>query len=209
MKFREAFQERVWTISNLLSVSRILLLPLFFYLSFLYTENPQQTELLMWLLALISAAVITDFLDGFLARLLHQESMLGQYLDPVADKLVSLSALTVLVLYFEFPLWVYLFFIAREIFGVWGGSFLYFKRDLQGKPNIWGKLSVAAIAVTTFWHILLPHLKLSLPEDSIWLKANYSAYLLVILLVISIIGYIYTYHTIIFQKSGKDNDNST
>lgn len=209
MKFREAFQDRVWTISNFLSVSRILLLPLFFYLSYRYTESPYRMDYMVWLLVLVLVAILTDFLDGFLARKLNQESMLGQYLDPVADKLVSFSALTVLVVYFTFPLWVYAIFILREVFGVWGGSFLYFKRDLQGKPNIWGKLSVGMIGISTFWYIILPYLKTILKSESYGLKAHYSAYLLVALLVLSVVEYIRTYRHIIFRKEEDKQHKST
>jgi CDP-diacylglycerol--glycerol-3-phosphate 3-phosphatidyltransferase len=75
-----------------LTLSRLAILPLFFVLMILPFSWASYGALVMFV-----AAALTDFLDGFLARKLGQTSDLGAFLDPVADKLLTLSALIMLV----------------------------------------------------------------------------------------------------------------
>src|SRR5690606_38733670 len=80
------------SLPNILTLSRIVIIPLL--LASLYLPG----KLASWVpLGLFVAAGITDFLDGYLARLYGQTSKLGRVLDPVADKLLVSSALVVLV----------------------------------------------------------------------------------------------------------------
>ena len=60
-------------------------------------------------------AAVTDWLDGFLARRMKQESAFGQFLDPVADKLIVAAALLVLLNMDRVQVWVALVIIGREI----------------------------------------------------------------------------------------------
>lgn len=80
------------SLPNLLTLSRIVIIPLLLASLFL------PGKLASWIpLGLFIAAGVTDFLDGYLARLYGQTSKLGRFLDPVADKLLVASALLVLV----------------------------------------------------------------------------------------------------------------
>ena len=65
--------------------------------------------------AIFVFAALTDWLDGFLARRMHQESAFGQFLDPVADKLIVAAALLVLLNMDRVQVWVALIIIGREI----------------------------------------------------------------------------------------------
>ena len=84
------------TLPNLITLSRIFLIPLFVGLFYLQ-PNYLDGEPLSWINNSIVAIYIlisaTDFIDGFLARRLNQESALGAFLDPVADKLMVCTAL--------------------------------------------------------------------------------------------------------------------
>ena len=64
---------------------------------------------------LFVSAAVTDWLDGFLARRMKQESAFGQFLDPVADKLIVAAALLVLLNMDRVQVWVALIIIGREI----------------------------------------------------------------------------------------------
>ena len=80
-------------IPNILTVGRILILPFFvlaFYLPGFYGD--------LTALVLFIIASFTDFLDGMLARLLGEESKLGELLDPIADKIILAAALILLVM---------------------------------------------------------------------------------------------------------------
>lgn len=199
MQFRDVFAERWLTLSNALSFGRMLLLPFFFLVSARYVADPGDAAALAWLCLIIFLAVITDFLDGLLARAWGQETKLGRYLDPVSDKVTSLGALTVLVLYFDFPIWIFGFLILREILGVWMGTFLYFKRDMQGKPNLWGKLGVGLTALTVLWYVLAPHLAARLPPGHFLLAPVYAAYALALVFLIGMVQYGRTYWKVILH----------
>jgi CDP-diacylglycerol--glycerol-3-phosphate 3-phosphatidyltransferase len=103
---------RTFNIPNTLTWLRIALIPVFlfvFYLPFHYSR------LLAAFLFLLAA--ITDWLDGFLARQLHQTSAFGAFLDPVADKLMVATALLLLVSQYPTP-WVVIpgiVIVCREI----------------------------------------------------------------------------------------------
>ena len=199
MEFREVFRERWFNISNSLSVLRILLIPLFYHYSIDYSEHPADVRRLRILLLIIALATLTDFLDGFLARLLGQETRMGRYLDPISDKLVSISSLVILTIFYGFPLWVLGFYIFREIGGVWMGTFLYFRRDIQGKPNIWGKVGVFNVALLVLWYVGRPWLATRFPEGHLLLHPEYSAYSLVLILSIGMVVYWITYWDIVFH----------
>ncbi|MCR9145426.1 MAG: CDP-alcohol phosphatidyltransferase family protein [bacterium] len=204
MQFRDVLQERIFNISNTLSVLRILLLPAFVYYSREYVQSPKQDDLFYPLITIILVGSLSDFLDGFLARLLNQETMLGRYLDPVADKLTGTVALITLVIYYDLPLWVLLVHVAREIGGVWMGTFLYFKRDMQGKPNIWGKLGVTLTAIVVVWYVLTPRLAAFYPGDRWFLHPEFAAYALAVVLIVGILAYWKTYWNVIIHNKTPD-----
>ena len=133
---------------------------------------------------------------------------MGRYLDPVCDKIVTVTALGLLVYDYDFPLWLFLFYFVRELAGVWGGTYLFFKRDVQGSPNIWGKLGVGVVALAVVWYMSVPYLRTILKPGDFLLQPDYSAYLLGILLVAGIIGYWFKYGRLIFfPEDGRKSDN--
>lgn len=206
MKWADAFEPgQVFTLSNLLSLLRVLLLPFFVYFALEYRRAPDAAGLTI-LMVLTFITGLADFLDGFLARRWGQVTRLGQYLDPVADKTVAIGALALLTYQFDFPLWVFLFYLLREAIGVWGGTFLYFKRDVQGAPNWFGKIGVGLIALTVIWYLWTPYLATRLDPDSIWLRPQYAAYLLVAVLTAGVVQYILTYYKIVFFPDRESDD---
>ena len=204
MEFRRVFEERWFNAPNLLSVSRVIMIPFFVALSSDQVRSPAALGPLLGLVSIVAAVMLTDMLDGFLARRLNQETMMGRYLDPIADKLTSVTALVVLSIYYGFPLWVLLYFFIREILGVWGGTYLYFRRDMQGRPNIWGKIGVFWIAGLTLWYILHAWLRTRLEAGDILLTAPiYGAYALVLILTLGIVSYWRSYAGIVFGWGSK------
>ncbi len=208
MKFRDAFQENYLTLSNFLSVSRVLLVPPFLYLGHSFSQAPRELHLLYGLLVIVFIAILSDFLDGFLARRWNQVTMVGQYLDPICDKIVTLAALTLLLIDFEFPIWIYAFYWLREIAGVWAGTYLYFKRDVQGKPNIWGKIGVFVVGLCTTWYLLNPFLKQHLSEDHWLTHPVISAYVLALVLILGIISYARSYGKLVFRPQSLEKPES-
>lgn len=99
---------RVWTVPNLLSVLRLLGVPLFLWLLL----GPQADG---WALVVLAVSAITDWADGKLARLLGQYSRLGEMLDPAADRLYILATLVAFVIRGFVPWWVAALIVARDI----------------------------------------------------------------------------------------------
>ncbi len=178
---------------------RLLFLPPFLYLSDRYRTEPENLPLLLMILTIIVLASLTDFLDGFIARRFHLTSRLGRYLDPFSDKVVTIGALLILVLYYSLPLWIFLYYIVREFLGVTGGLYIYFRMGIQGKPNWWGKSGVAITALTVFWYILTPYLRTTLEEGHWLLRPELAVYLLAFVLTGGILTYSYTYLPTIFS----------
>lgn len=79
---------RVLTVPNLISAARLLLVPVF---AVLLLEGED-----LWALAVLAVSAASDWLDGTLARRLHQQSRIGELLDPAADRLFILVTLLVL-----------------------------------------------------------------------------------------------------------------
>lgn len=99
---------RVATLPNLLSVARLLGVPLFLWL----VLGPQQDG---WALVVLMVSGFTDWLDGKLARSLNQTSKLGQILDPVADRLYILAVLVGLALRDIIPVWLAVILPLRDV----------------------------------------------------------------------------------------------
>jgi CDP-diacylglycerol--glycerol-3-phosphate 3-phosphatidyltransferase/cardiolipin synthase len=105
----------VLTIPNLITLSRIILIPLIIGLYYLPYEwiSEHGKNLAATMVFILAAA--TDWLDGYLARRLNQMSAFGEFLDPVADKLIVAGALIVLVWLQRVDMLVALIIIGREI----------------------------------------------------------------------------------------------
>ncbi|MCX6407745.1 MAG: CDP-alcohol phosphatidyltransferase family protein [Propionibacteriales bacterium] len=102
-------EDRLVTIPNLLSVVRIVLLPVFLWL----VLGPEQ-DVLALLVLVVSG--VTDYLDGKLARRLNQTSKIGAILDPVADRLYILAVVVGLALRDIIPWWLAVLLPLRDVF---------------------------------------------------------------------------------------------
>ena len=104
----DAGEDRIVTIPNAITVVRLLLLPVFVYLLF-GAENRFAAG---WLLLGIGA---TDWVDGYLARRLHQVSNVGKILDPVADRLLFFVGIGSILIDGSVPVWVAVLVLIREV----------------------------------------------------------------------------------------------
>ena len=103
--------ERIWTIPNLISVARLLGVPVFLWLVLgLRTATGD-----WWAVGLLIAAGISDWLDGKIARALNQQTRLGQMLDPAADRLYIAATVIALAVRAIIPWWLVAVLAAREL----------------------------------------------------------------------------------------------
>ncbi len=100
--------DRILTIPNGITVVRLGLLPVFVWLLLGRSDRASAA----WLLAGIG---ITDFLDGYLARHLHQVSELGKVLDPVADRLLFFVGIGAILIDGSIPIWFAVAVLVREV----------------------------------------------------------------------------------------------
>lgn len=96
---------------NFLTIMRIVMIPFFLY--FLLSQHPRDRVIA---LAIFGIASITDFFDGYLARKWKQESPLGRFLDPIADKALVIATLMVFILLDQaVPVWMVIVIILRDM----------------------------------------------------------------------------------------------
>ncbi len=152
METGSLFRENVFTISNALTLSRVMIVPFVTY--FMYVEEVTGNTLYrLHQSAFFILIVMSDFLDGFFARSFGQVSKLGRFLDPLADKICLLCIGSSLAYFKDFPLWLLLVWFCREIFIVAAAGYLFYRRDVEVKPNIFGKISVACMALSALIYL--------------------------------------------------------
>ena len=106
---------KVLTIPNIVTLSRIVLIPLIIGIYYAPYEWLSLSEKNHYATAVFVLAAVTDWLDGYLARRLDQMSAFGAFLDPVADKLIVAGALLVLLQLERVEALVAFIIIGREI----------------------------------------------------------------------------------------------
>ena len=102
-----------WNLPNIITVVRILLAPVFFWM--LLADGGADTPLRYAAAALFIVAIATDGIDGHIARSRNQVTDLGKLLDPIADKVLTGAALVGLSILAELPWWVTVIILVREV----------------------------------------------------------------------------------------------
>jgi cardiolipin synthase len=145
-------------VPNLITLVRIFLVP-FLFTTLLYYE-PGKDHLRLWAFFIFLGGTLTDAVDGLVARLQNQTSQLGRFLDPLADKLLLLSAYLGIVFAKEFPvippLWVVVTIVFRDLV-ILGGLVVLFvsSGEVEVNPNFLGKATTAVQMVTMLSILLL------------------------------------------------------
>lgn len=136
----------VFTPANLLTMSRMALVPVF-ALCMLYGHFG-------WALLTFTVAGATDMLDGLIARLTHQQSELGAWLDPMADKLLLLTVFVMLTLpdmglRHRLPLWLTVLVISRDVAIVLTAAVINLAvAPRTFRPSMFGKAATAIYILT-------------------------------------------------------------
>ena len=100
------------TTATKITILRVFLIPIF--LVFMYLSGGQ-SNLWMWLgLFVFILASVTDFIDGYIARNYNQVTDFGKFLDPLADKLLTIAAMAMFCEWGSFPAWALMIVLTRE-----------------------------------------------------------------------------------------------
>jgi len=148
------------TFANKITICRILAVP-FFIAAVLY-YSPENNYLRYVALGVFLFAVISDVIDGYVARTRYQKTNAGAILDPLADKLLLMSAFiclyykgSLLIDMVHFPGWIVIAVISRDVFLILGSIIIYMvHHHIEIEPTFWGK-STTFLQVASIIGILL------------------------------------------------------
>lgn len=147
MDVENKYKDKIFTIPNILSIIRILLIPLFVWL-YTFEEN------FLWALIVLFISGVTDVSDGFIARKFNMISDFGKMIDPVADKLTQVAVLFALIFRFKLMVIPFLLMIVKElILGIM--SFLVIKKTGEVTSAAWhGKVTTVLLYGMLGGHVI-------------------------------------------------------
>lgn len=142
---------RIWTPANSLTGFRIALTLPFLYL---VKQGHFGTALLVFFIA-----SLTDFFDGFVARKFNQQSPLGRFLDPLADKLLTTATYIVMAIphdgFPSIPVWLAVAVVGRDIIILIGSLLVYLATRFKGfKPTLLGKVNTFVELGLIVWFLV-------------------------------------------------------
>ncbi len=164
---------------NKLTMLRIILIPVFVVLFVLEFPNH-----MIWALAVFAIAAITDQLDGHLARKNNQVTSFGKLADPLADKLLTISALICFVekgLWY-IPGWAVIVIIGRELI-VTGIRMIALTDNTVIAASIWGKAKTVSQLVTII-AIMVDMIMQGMGYKEIFIIGNVSVMLILVIIMV-------------------------
>ena len=168
------------TVPNLLSMFRLILVPVFAVVFFQPAHNAH-----LWAALIYLVAFLTDIADGWIARHFNQISKLGRILDPMADKLMTFTVIICITVDEVIPLWAVVVFFCKELCMAIGGYLMYRKLGDVISANWLGKLSTGVFFLVCGGLVLFP----DIPRA--WSTGVIGGALALTLLALA--GYVYQY----------------
>jgi cardiolipin synthase len=169
MDFASDIGEVRMNLPNYITLLRIILIP--FFINLMIYDYYREA------LAVFIFACITDALDGMIARLTKKQTELGAFLDPMADKLLIVSAFVTLVLMGLLPVWLVIIVVSRDIILVIGSIAIYFTGyQFTAKPSIIGKATTVMQFVVVTLSLVLKNFGTEMGLMTIlhWLTAGFT-----------------------------------
>lgn len=157
---RMLHKNQILTIPNLLSVVRLLLIPVILWL-YIGLENHR------WTIAVIILSGLTDVVDGFIARKFHMISDFGKILDPVADKLTQGALILCLTARYDWMKWLIILFLLKECAMLIMGYLAIRKEDNVNSSQWHGKLNTVVLYGTMCLLILFPAMPIAVANGLI------------------------------------------
>ena len=155
-----------FTIANLLTVSRIFIAPI--VLAFMIADSPSMMTVAVVLFVI---GALTDWFDGYLARKYGEETDLGKFLDPLADKVFTSTAFIAFYLVGVMPLWMVIVIVLRDV----GTTVMRVVADEKGQPLVtswhakvktFSQMDFISCTLSLMW------LGKTLPETFVGIQAN-------------------------------------
>ena len=178
-------KDQVLTVPNLLSLLRLLMIPLILWL---YCEKQAHTAAA----AVVAVSGLTDIADGIIARKFNLVSDLGKILDPVADKLTQAALIFCLMARYDWMLWLFALFAVKEIIMGVSGLVVIKKKDVVNSAQWFGKLSTVVLYAVMILLFLFPGIPAGAANAMILLCAG--------TVVLSLVKYMRFYISLLSSK---------
>ena len=188
--FIKDWKKDVFTIPNLISMIRLMLIPVYIYIYL----NATQTRDYYIAGGILVVSCLTDMIDGQIARKFHMTSTLGKLLDPIADKLTQLALIVCLSIQYPLLRVSLLLLLCKELFQAIAASFMFRRGKALPGAILPGKICTTVLFVSFIVMVLIP-------EMDLWI-ANTIATIDAIFLAYAFISYIFAF----FGKNSKVED---
>lgn len=163
---------------NKLTVFRVVLVP--FFVAFLLLSGTNES--LKWVaLVIFVVASLTDLLDGHIARSRNLVTTFGKFMDPLADKILTISGMICLIELGRIPSWIVVIIVARE-FIISGFRLIATEHGIVIAANYWGKWK------TTFQMIMIILMIMNLP--ALQMVTTIVMWVAMVLTIVSLVTYI-------------------
>ena len=146
------WKKEIFTIPNLLSLFRLLLIPVYMTIYLNATETRDYISAAV----ILAISCLTDLVDGKIARKFNMTSTVGQVLDPIADKVTQFTLILCLSIKFPVLLHLVVLFIIKESFQFFAGLITYRKGRMLTGALITGKICTTVLFASLIIMILLP-----------------------------------------------------
>ena len=187
--FNKSFKkmgDEFFSIPNMISIFRILLIPVIVYLyCFLHND--------FWTLMVIIFSTLTDIVDGIIARKCNMITDFGKFIDPVADKLTQITVFICLVTRFNLMLLPLIILVVKEVGSLLLRWVLFNKTGIVEGAHWHGKLSTGVVILIIVLHLVYPTMHASISSGLIIFSS--------LLMVYS--GLLYTIEGLDLMKYGK------
>lgn len=181
-------KDQICTIPNLLSLVRLAMIPV---IGWLYSE--QGNGLAAALMIVLSG--LTDIADGIIARKFHMVSDFGKILDPIADKLTQAALIACLIARYDWMLWLFVLFAAKEVIMGINGLVVIRKKNVVNSAQWFGKLTTAVLYATMILLFLFPDIPASAANGMILLCAA--------VILLSLMKYLLFYRKLLSSQKEK------
>ena len=158
--FIKDWKKEVFTIPNILSLFRIVLIPVYITI-YLNARETADYHLAAFILV---ASCLTDGIDGFIARKFNMISKLGKFLDPLADKLTQLALTICLSIRYTVLRPVLILFLIKEHFQLFASIFYFRKGKMLDGALMAGKICTTVLFTSLIILVLFPQLDLKIVQ---------------------------------------------
>ena len=175
--FVKDWKKDIFTIPNLLSLVRLLLIPAYVAIYL----NAEDTSDYMLAAGILTVSCLTDLIDGKIARHFNMITSLGKVLDPLADKATQFTLILCLTVKYKVLQYVMVLFILKESFQLIAGSLRLRKKKMLKGALISGKICTTVLFISLILLVMLPDLSVQIVNiiaiiDTVFMLAAFIEY---------------------------------